>query len=133
MSDKFLNEAGLQEVKSYIDTNSGDANTIESISVNGTAVSPDANKNVALSVPSVSQTSVTIATSDWSNKTCTKNVTGVTANNTVIVSYAPSSKDAYQDADIYCSAQGAGTLTFTCETVPSEAVTVNVAIMQGGA
>ena len=85
--------------------------------------------NVA--VPSITTITVTIATNDWNNNTCTKNVSGVTASNAVIVTYAPSSKDAYTGADIYCSAQSSGTLTFNCTTVPSEAVTVNVMIIDG--
>ena len=81
---------------------------------------------------SVTTTTVTIASSDWSNNTCTKNVTGVTASNTVLVTYAPSSKADYVAADIYCSAQGSGTLTFNCTTTPSSSVTVNVMIIEGG-
>ena len=80
----------------------------------------------------VSNASVTIATSDWSNGTCTKNVTGVTTSNNVIVSYAPASKDDYLDADVYCSAQGSGTLTFTCGSAPEAAITVCVLIIEGG-
>lgn len=80
---------------------------------------------------SVKVASVTIAASDWSSSTCTKSVTGVTASNIVLVTYAPSSKDAYTAADIYCSAQGDGYLVFTCGTAPSESVTVNVIIING--
>ena len=80
----------------------------------------------------VSNASVTIAVNDWSSGTCTKNVTGVTSSNNVIVSYAPASKDDYLDADVYCSAQGSGTLTFTCGSTPEAAITVNVLIIEGG-
>lgn len=64
---------------------------------------------------------VTIAVADWSNGTCTKSVTGVTASNIVIVD--PS------DANVQCTAQGAGTLIFTASETPSEAVTVKVVIL----
>lgn len=76
-------------------------------------------------------TSITAAltTSGWSNKTQTVNVTGVTANNDVVVSAAPSMVTAYSGAGIVCTAQAAGTLTFTCETVPTSAITVNVLIL----
>ena len=77
----------------------------------------------------VTTTTVTIAVTDWSNNFCTKNVTGVTASNSVLVTYAPSSKSVYTTADIYCSAQGSGTLTFTCGTTPTASVTVNVMII----
>lgn len=78
---------------------------------------------------SVTTASVTIAASDWSNNTCTKSVSGVTASNNVLVTYAPASKAAYTAADIYCTAQGSGTLTFACSTAPTAAVTVNVLII----
>ena len=35
---------------------------------------------------------------------------------------------AWAAAGVYCSAQGAGTLTFTCSTVPTSALTANVLI-----
>ena len=78
---------------------------------------------------SVSTTTVTIATGDWSNGSCTKNVTGITTTNSVIVTYDPSSRTDYVNSDIYCSAQGTGTLTFNCATAPSSSVTVNVMII----
>lgn len=79
----------------------------------------------------ITVTSVAIAVADWSNNTCTKNVTGITASNSVIVTYAPESKDVYTTANVYCSGQGAGTLTFSCDTVPTDAVTANVMIVDG--
>lgn len=64
---------------------------------------------------------VTIATTDWSNLTCTKEVAGVTASNIVIVD--PS------DASVECTGQGAGTLTFTAAVLPTATVTVKVVIL----
>lgn len=74
-------------------------------------------------------TTVTIATSDWSSLSCTKSVSGMTASKIVLVSPAPSSFTAYTDAGVRCSAQGSGTLTFSCDTVPSSSVTVNILIL----
>lgn len=71
MADKFLNETGLQIVKQWIEgkfaldsdldnletevqeliSEGGEPNKINSITVNGTPVNPDSNKNVALTVP----------------------------------------------------------------------------------
>ena len=79
-----------------------------------------------------STVAVSIPTSAWSGTTATVNVTGVTASNDVIVAPAPASTTAWASAGIYCSAQGAGTLTFTCSTAPSEAVTANVMVFEGG-
>jgi hypothetical protein len=76
-----------------------------------------------------SSISVTLTTAWWSNKVQTVNATGVTANNVVVISPSPSSIDAYSDSFVYCSAQWSGTLTFTCKTTPSSAITVNVLIL----
>jgi len=71
---------------------------------------------------------LSIATSAWSNKTAQVTATGVTASNTVIVSPAPASITAWGDAGIKCTAQAANSLTFTCEEVPTSAISVNVVI-----
>ena len=56
----------------------------------------------------------------------TINVQGVTASNTVLVGPAPVSAEDYATAGIICTAQGNGTLTFTCQTIPSVDLTLNV-------
>lgn len=72
---------------------------------------------------------VTLSTSGWSENAQTASVADVTADSIVIVAPAPASRKAYIEADVYCSAQGNGTLTFRCEDVPSAALTVNVQII----
>lgn len=67
-----------------------------------------------------------LAVVGWAANSQTPTVTGVTATNTVWVSPAPASQDAYVAAGIKCTAQGTGTLTFTCVTTPTAAITVNV-------
>ena len=71
----------------------------------------------------------TLADSGWSSNSQTVNVTGVTANNNVIVAAAPASQADYSACGIICTAQGAGTLTFTCDSVPTTGITVNVLII----
>lgn len=89
------------------------------------------NKLAGLSAPVA--VTVTLAAASWAegtdSATQTVNVTGVTATNSVIVQAAPASREAWLEADVYCSAQGAGTLTFTCETAPESALTANVLIL----
>lgn len=80
-----------------------------------------------LSVPVARTATLTVA--GWSNKAQSVSVAGVTANSIVTVTYAPASRAAWIDADVYCSAQGAGTLTFTCDTVPTQALTANIVIL----
>lgn len=77
----------------------------------------------------VTSATASLAVADWSSNTQTVNVTGVTASNNVIVAPDPASQADYSAAGILCTAQGAGTLTFTCTTVPSSAITVNVLII----
>ena len=72
---------------------------------------------------------ITIAVADWSSKTCTKAVTGVTSSNNIIVSPDPSSFLEYGSAQIRATAQGSGTVTFACETVPAGSIDVNVLIL----
>lgn len=71
----------------------------------------------------------TLGTSGWSNNSITVNATGVTATNDVIVSPAPASAVDYAAAGIVCTAQGAGTLTFTRTSANSSSITVNVMII----
>ena len=73
--------------------------------------------------------SVTLTSAWWSSSTQTVTATGVTASNTVIVSPAPSSIADYTAWWVYCSAQGTNSLTFTCDTEPSNDITVNVVIL----
>ena len=78
---------------------------------------------------SATATTATLLDSGWSSNSQTVNVTGVTASNNVIVSAAPASQSDYSACGIICTAQGAGTLTFTCDTVPATSITVNVLII----
>ena len=71
----------------------------------------------------------TLAAAGWSGNTQTVSVVGVTASNTVIVAPDPASFAAYTESGIRCTAQASGTLTFVCEDVPAETLTVNVVIL----
>ena len=71
-------------------------------------------------------TTATLAVADWSSNTQTVTVSGVKADSVVFVSPAPASASDYASAGILCTAQAADSLTFTCTTTPSNAITVNV-------
>lgn len=73
--------------------------------------------------------SVELPVDGWIEKAITVNVAGVTEANTVIVSCAAESYEAYCEAAVRCSGQGDGKLSFVCEFVPASAVTVNVVIL----
>lgn len=80
--------------------------------------------------PSVGVTA-TLTASGWdaAAKTQTVSVAGVTATANLIITAAPDSYMAYAEAGVRCTAQGAGTLTFACETVPSVDLTANALIL----
>lgn len=73
---------------------------------------------------------VTIATSDWSNKSCTKTVIGVTTSNNIIIAGDPSTRDVYNAAGIYAASQAASSVTFGCDRTPTGSVTVNIMILE---
>ena len=72
---------------------------------------------------------IPVATWDATNLNCTVSASGVTADNAVVVTPDPASMDVYSAASIVCTAQAAGTLTFTCKTVPTAAMAVNVMVV----
>ena len=78
---------------------------------------------------SISQTVTrTLLASWWSGNAQAISVTWVTSSNTIIVWPAPSSISDYTNAGIYCSGQSTNSLTFTCSTVPTTDIVVNIVI-----
>ena len=69
---------------------------------------------------------VMLTVAGWSSSQQTQPATNVTADNIVWVSPTPESFDAYGEAGIRAIAQGAGTITFQCKTVPTVEITVEV-------
>lgn len=69
---------------------------------------------------------VTLTAEGWVDKAQTVSASNVTADNIVWVSPAPASFDAYGKAGIRGTAQGTGTITFTCTKVPIVEITVEV-------
>ena len=102
------------------------ANTFKVANANGNFEIMSADGTVPTARLTKVNTTATLAVADWSSNTQTVSVTGVTADSVVFVSPAPASASDYASAGILCTAQAAGTLTFTCDTVPSNAITVNV-------
>ena len=74
---------------------------------------------------------VTIAVSDWDAETkqCTKTVTGVAANSSILATPAPESYVAYGEAQVRAVAHAENSITFACDYVPNAAVTANLMIM----
>lgn len=72
--------------------------------------------------------SLLVANWDPTTHSQTITVTGLTATKNVLVSPAPASTADYIAGGIICSGQLNNTLTFTCTTIPSADITVNMMI-----
>lgn len=72
---------------------------------------------------------VVLTVAGWASNTQAVNVEGVTADNNVLVAAAPDTRAVWNEAEVYCSAQVAGTLIFMCSAVPTTDVTANVVIL----
>ena len=68
---------------------------------------------------------------NWSSKTQTVSVPGVTQTNDILVSANPSCAEAYGKAGVIASAQSNGSVTFACTSVPTVALTANIMILEG--
>ena len=79
-------------------------------------------------VKSVAKTA-TLAAGSWSNNAQTVAVEGVTEDNNIIVTGNPDCIEAWTNAGVYCTAQAANALTFTCTDVPTEELTANILIL----
>ena len=106
--------------------------------VNGKALS----SNITLTAGDVNAaspptfTTVTLTTSGWSSNTQTVTVSGVSADETaqlIMPVPALASQTAYYEAGILVTGQAAKSLTFTCQNVPTEDLTVYVVIQGVGA
>lgn len=71
----------------------------------------------------------TLSVATWSENLQTVEVAGVTEDNSIIVGAAPESYIPYAEGNVRCSGQGDGTLTFQCDDVPGEDLTVNIMIL----
>ena len=95
------------------------------------------NNGADITVPAVAgelavkqvNTTITLTAAGWSSNTQTVSVTGMTATGVVLVSPDPTDQSAYTSAGILCTAQAAGTLTFTCSTTPTADLSVNVVML----
>lgn len=106
----------------------GDGNSVTSVNGKTGTVVLNAS-DVGATAMTVPSTMPELVVANWSDNSQTVSVTGVTATNVVFVAPAPTSAEDYASAGIICTAQGTDSLTFTCTTVPSNAITVNVIIM----
>ena len=74
---------------------------------------------------------ISLEASGWQSNQKTITVEGITTENIVLLS--PASKadaDTWTAAGVWCTGQGANSLTFSCESVPSSAIGLNLMILE---
>lgn len=74
---------------------------------------------------------ISLEASGWQSNQKTITVEGVTTENIVLLS--PASKtdaDTWTAAGVWCTGQGTNSLTFSCESVPSSAIGLNLVILE---
>lgn len=72
-----------------------------------------------------------IPETSWVANTMSTTLTGldfVTLSSIILVTPEPPSADKYANSGIMCTAQGNGTLTFTCNVLPTEPIIVNCVV-----
>lgn len=79
------------------------------------------------------QGAVTLQVQGWVNGSQTVSFAAMTTSATVFAAPANASREGWNDNGVYCSAQGEGTLTFSCESEPDVDITVNIAMFEVGA
>lgn len=75
------------------------------------------------------KTTVTLVTSAWSSNTATVVVAGVTTDNDVFITPIPEHLEIFGETKIIYSAQDTDSLTFTCDSILSTTITINVLIL----
>lgn len=128
--------APLKHTHNATDINAGtlDSARLPVVPVNkggtGATTAEQARANLGAEGKHTSST-VTLTSSGWSGNSQTVSISGMTATLDIVVSPAPASQEAWGKAGIYCSAQGAGTLTFTCKSVPTTNLAANILTLRG--
>lgn len=112
----------------YNGTNS-DANTFKVANANGNFEIMSANGTIPTARLTKVNTTLTLSANGWSSNTQTISVAGITTTGVVLVSPIPTDQADYTSAGIYCSAQSAGSLTFTCSTTPANDIDVVVVML----
>lgn len=72
---------------------------------------------------------VTLPVAGWNSNNQTISVDGMTPSMNIVVAASPESYLAYAKSGVRCTTQSTNVLTFTCENVPTEDLTVNVLIV----
>ena len=126
--------AAAQHTHAASDIDSGtldsDRLPVVPISKGGTGAETAAAALTALGAASFSSCAVTLTTAGWSNGKQTVTVSGILSDEAaqvILPTPVAASMAAYYEARVYCCAQAADKLTFTCDDAPETDLTVYVA------
>ena len=128
-------ESGMTQTEAdgrYLQLSGGTMTGALTLNGNPTADNQAANKAYVDS-KAPKYVSVTLSASGWASNSQTVTVQGVVADETAqFIQPMPAiaSQAAYMAAGIYCSGQAANSLTFTCQTAPTENITVYVVMQE---
>ena len=92
----------------------------------GTTVSSDGSGSVTISSLKKYSLSAVLTAANWSNNSQSVTATGVDGTNTVFITAAQSSKEEYRNCQVQCTTQASNSLTFSCVTVPSNDIVINI-------
>lgn len=70
-----------------------------------------------------------LAVASWSSNSQSLTIEGITASNNIIVSPTTASETNWNLFGVSCSAQATNSLTFTCKTVPTSAIDIQIIIL----
>lgn len=86
--------------------------------------------------PAIVLRTATLTTSGWSSNSQTLTVQGVISDSdSQIVRISPADKasaTAWAEAGVWCTTQGTNSLTFTCDSVPSANINLNIELQEVG-
>ena len=110
-------------------TTNSDASTFKVANANGNFEMMSADGTIPTARLTKVNTTITLVAANWSSNSQTVNVTGMTADGIVYPCPVAADQADYTSAGILCSAQAAGTLTFTCDTTPTSDIDVVVVML----
>lgn len=121
-----VNKAAIETVDGRVDAaNTAISKNASDITAMGTRVTTL--ETTVKTIPKIQQATVVLNASSWSSTALTQTVSCPIVTSSNIVWVAPAgSIVSYGRNGVYASAQGDGTLTFTCTSVPQDTYTVNI-------
>lgn len=117
---------GWDNVKTTLNNHTESIGTIQSSLSTVEGEVAGLNANILTKNDKLTTVTVTLTVEGWVDNAQTLSASNVSVDNIVWVSPSAASFDAYGKAGIRATAQGDGTLTFTCTKVPTEEITVEV-------